>query len=361
MVHIYTHDIVKHLFLAILFFSSFLGNAQEEIDIHLHPKREKKDSIREIRFHDFTELLSVKLFGVRKSNVIAHYDGQLKQSIEYEPNENFNIGFGFTYHWLGLDLAFSLPFINNDDDIYGKTRRFDLQSNIYMENFVVDLNVQSYKGFYNSNPGAILPGYDPGIFGYPIRPDIQTNNIGASAFYIFNHHKFSYRAAFTFNERQMKSSGSFLAGAYAGIFEMNADSTLLPYWAEEFDSNVDFRDVTHLSMGLSLGYAHTFILWKHLYFSLTVAVGFGPQIERRDESSDLPAYEHNDIGSFVVTRLGLGHNGETYFYGISAVNTFKGAQDENVSNLQRSVGNFKIFVGHRFNPPKFLKPKKKKG
>ena len=333
--------------------------AQEDIDFNLHPKREIKDSIRHTRFHDFSKLLSIKLFGVRKSNLLAHYDGLTKQTVDYEPNENFNIGFGFTYHWLGLDMGFSLPFINNDDDIYGKTKRFDLQSNIYMESFVVDLNIQYYKGYYNSNATSLLPSYDPSIFGYPIRPDIQTSNIGASAFYIFNHHKFSYRAAFTFNERQMKSSGSFLAGAYLSLFHMNADSTLIPGWAEGLDRTVDFRDVNHLSLGLSIGYAHTFILWKHLYFSLTVAVGFGPQVENRDESSDLPAYKHSETGTFVVTRFGLGHNGETYFYGISGVNTFKGAQDENVSNLQRQVGNFKVFIGHRFNPPKFLKPKKK--
>ncbi|MFY0626932.1 MAG: DUF4421 family protein [Reichenbachiella sp.] len=346
-------------FLPIIFLLfSFLSYSQSDSTIHLHPKRDRKDSIRLTRFHDFTELLSLKLFGVRKSNMIAHYDGQSKKSIEYQPNESFNIGLGFTYHWLGLDVAFSLPFINNDDDVFGETSRFDFQSNIYMENFVVDLNIQSYKGFYNANPQVPFPGYSVDDLGYPIRPDIQTNNIGISAFYIFNHHKFSYRSVFTFNERQLKSAGSFLAGAYAGVFHMDADYPLIEEGAEGFDTSVDFRDVSHLSFGLSAGYAHTFILWKHLYISMTIAIGFGPQTQRRDETPELPEYNENDAGAFVVTRLGLGHNGETYFYGISAVNSFAGAQDENVSALQRQVGNFKIFVGHRFNPPKFLKSKK---
>ena len=337
----------------------FRAHCQEEIDIFIHSKKEKKDSIREARFHDFSDLLSIKLFGVGKTNLMAHYDGLTQQSVDYEPNENFNLGFGFTYHWLGLDLAFSLPYINNDDDKFGKTSRFDLQSNIYMESFVFDLNIQSYRGYYNSNPESYLPGYDPELEGYPIRPDIETNNLGLSAFYIFNHHKFSYRSAFTFNERQMKSAGSFLLGTYISTFHMNADSTLIPSeLRNEFETGVDFRDVSNLSLGLSLGYAHTFILWKHLYFSLTVATGFGPQAQRRKATADLPEYRENSASIFAVTRIGLGHNGETYFYGISAVNTFAGYQDENQSALQRSVGNFKVFFGHRFNPPKFLKPKK---
>ena len=64
-----------------------------------------------------------RIVSKNKTNQIKHHDGFTKKDITYKPNENLNLGFGGSYKWLGLDLAFDLPFVNDDDEIFGKRDR----------------------------------------------------------------------------------------------------------------------------------------------------------------------------------------------------------------------------------------------
>ena len=133
-------------------------------------------------------------------------------------------------------MAFNLPFINNDNDIYGKTRRFDLSTHIYGRKMIFDLAMQWYKGYYLANPENIVAGWQQGD-PYPSREDIKVFTFGASGWYVFNHRKFSYRAAFTFNERQLKSAGSPVLGGGFSWYFVNADSSLVSdVYVNEFDS-----------------------------------------------------------------------------------------------------------------------------
>jgi len=114
---------------------------------------------------------------LQKSNEIKHVDDFTNESIDYKPNDKFNIGIGFNYKWLGLDLAFNLLNINDDDDQFGKTDRLDIQSNIYLRKFAFDFNLQLYEGYYVSNPATYLPNWTSTLPN-PQRSDIKTSTIG---------------------------------------------------------------------------------------------------------------------------------------------------------------------------------------
>lgn len=340
---------LKYLF-PILMIVSFYGIGQKK-----EYKRFETRPINEEYIVDYSDQLSIKLYGILKSNQINHVNHQTEDKLEYKPNENFNIGFGFGYKWVGVDLAFNLPGVNDDDDKFGKTRRFDIQSSIYTRKFAIDLIFQRYKGYYLVNPDKYIPGFDPdGPF--PQRPDMRTLIYGASALYIFKHDKFSYRSAFTYNERQIKSAGSFIAGPFLTYFRMDADSSLIISEAESaFDTSQDFRGSEYIKYGISGGYAHTFVIGKRVFFSLSLAIGLGPEIKKTPAINGNRSSVESKFTGRLSSRTALGYNSEKFYAGLAGVSFFSGERDEDEDYLERSVNHVKIFIGKRFDPPKFLK------
>ncbi|MBV6647035.1 MAG: DUF4421 domain-containing protein [Cyclobacteriaceae bacterium] len=345
---------MKRVYVLLLLLACWEGNAQMTPPDSLS-KREVRRWEKNHNIIDLSDQFSIKLFLLNKSNEIKHHDGLTKKKITYKPNESVNFGFGINYKWLGFDLAFSLPNANDDNDVFGRTRRFDLQSSLFLHKFVVDVGYQRYKGYYGSNPSLYDPGFDS-TGSYPIRPDIITSAFNISSFYIFNHKKFSYRHAFTFNEIQRRSAGSFLAGAYFNTYKMDADSTLVPIaLRDEFDPEADFRGVQYVSMGITLGYAYNFIFLKHFYVSATLAIGAGPVFEHIPERDDLPTSRDVDSTPFALARAAFGYNGLKWFAGMSLFGISGGGQEDHESHIERGSNNFRLHLGFRLPPPKGLK------
>ena len=152
------------------------------------------------RIEDLSDQLSIYTFGIQKRYGInfIHNNGKI---LELSPNGRTNFGFGFNYKWMGIGLAFNVPGSKNDDDIYGKTSRFDFQLNVFTRSFAVDFSTQYYKGYYVVNPGLLTELEQP---EFPQLNDLETASFNLSGDYFINHKKFSYRAAFVRNEIQKK-------------------------------------------------------------------------------------------------------------------------------------------------------------
>ncbi|MDW3209192.1 MAG: DUF4421 domain-containing protein [Reichenbachiella sp.] len=307
---------------------------------------------------DYSDMLSVKLYGSLKSNVIAHVNHETEKEIEYKPNESLNLGFGVGYRWFGLDVAFNFRGVNHDNGQFGKTKRFDFQSSIYTRKFAGDITIQRYKGYYLSNPEEYISNFDPDG-PYPIRPDISTRRYGASLLYVFNHDKFSFRSAFIYNERQIKSTGSFLAGPFFSYFRMDADSTLIiPEAESEFDLSQDFRGSEYIRYGLAGGYGYNLVLGHRVFISLSLVIGLGPEIKKTPEINGMAANTESKFTGRAATRIAIGYNAPKFYCGISAAGVYAGERDETEDYLERGVSNAKIFIGKRFDPPEFLVRKK---
>lgn len=310
---------------------------------------------------DYSDKLSLKIFGITKSNSIRHFDNVTKRFVEYRPNENFNLGIGVGYKWLNLDLAISVPGTNDDNDIFGNTDRFDIQANMYLRNFTIDINYQMYKGYYGFNAKQYILDFDPRNPKYPIRPDMRTLNMASNVLYNFKPENFSYRAAFVYNERQLKSAGSWLLGSSLGYFKMDADSTIVPIQLRQvFNPQIDFRNVKYINFSLGGGYGHTFVIKKKYFISLTLVVGFGPTFKLIPEKTGVPSKTEADLAIRAIGRMALGFNGDKTFWGISSITSDSSEIDENTSYLSRSVFHVKIFFGIRLNAPRILTAQKDK-
>ncbi|MGL1885455.1 MAG: DUF4421 domain-containing protein [Reichenbachiella sp.] len=334
--------------LLLVFALLHLVSQDAQAQFHGHDSSNYKHDNKYVK--DYSDKLSLNLLGVLKSNEIAHHDGVTNQDFKYKPNEVFNLGFGVQYKWLGIELAFNIPAFNDDDHIYGNTKHFDLQSNIYTTHFVIDLVYQRYKGYYASNQASYDTLFNPDEPVYSKRSDISTKSYGFHALYIVNSDRFSYRAAFTFNERQVKSAGTFLFGLYFNRYLMNADSTIVPVqYQDQVDQTADFRNTRHYTFGGSGGYAYNLVLFHRVFASASAVLGIGPQILAHHENQHHGNDTDYQFAAFIAFRAAIGYNGPKFYAGVSAFATSNGGQDNDESYLTHGINNFKIHIGRRFS------------
>ncbi len=300
---------------------------------------------------DLSGKLALRIYGVNKFNKFSIKDNDLPHELKYAPNENLNLGVGVNYKWYGLGLAFNFPFINNDNDQYGSTYRFDAQTNVFARKFLIDFYLQFYKGFYIENPESYIEDWDE-EFVYPHRNDVVTATFGGSFIYVFNHQIYSAKAVFVQTDLQKKSAGSFLWGGYFSINSLSGDSNFIPRELQEkYNENLFFHNIGVTSLGVSLGYSHIFVLWKKFYASFTFVPGLAVQgfdVSYKDTEKDLS-------GAFLAGRFlarnAFVYNTEKSFAGITAsIDNFSGNTNRNQpANLNFSVGSIRFFYGRRFN------------
>lgn len=331
----------------LLFFSIFLYiSTCIAQDIEITPNSEESTD----HYLSYSDALILRFYGINKFTEIDFEDKEQEDNSLYKANDNFNLGFGFNYKWAGLNLAFNFPFMNKDDKIYGETIAFDLQANLYGRKNLIDINFQSYVGYYWKNPENFIPNFDPNLNGYPTRRDLSTVNLSGSMLHIFNHEEFSYRAAFVQNERQLHSAGSWLLGGYFSAFGIQTlDSTfILPreFITRVKNSSLHVKELNSTHLGLLGGYAHTFVIRKKWFASLSFTVGLGfKSIERILPNGTRSKY--NNGGGYASGRFAFGHNNDRTFYGITSVANNLNMELEKTMDVSYNFGAIRFIYARR--------------
>lgn len=293
---------------------------------------------------DHTEDLTVRLYGSRKYTYYDIVDKRLKEEVLYRPNTSNNVGFGFNYKFLGINLGFKLPFINNDDDKYGKTKYLDLQSHIYLRKLVVDFYGQYYKGYFLANRRFNSQAIN-------LRPDMYNVDVGLNVQYVFNDKKFSYRAAYLQNEYQKKSAGSLIVGGEVFGWKMKGDSALIPsdLGVEGFFDNELFNKTTSISMAANIGYAYTLVIKKYFFITASLTGSLGANLttlnylDGHKKRRELGWQLNNTV------RLSAGYNSSRYFVGVHYVDLVTRSESPVNRTYQTfGTGNLRFSVVKRF-------------
>lgn len=301
----------------------------------------------------YSDELTLRIYTSRKFTNFTLSDKLVKPDLEYSPNDRLNLGFGATYYGFSINVGINFPFINNDDEVYGETSYIDLQSHILMRKFTFELWLSYYQGYYIGNPQNTIPDWN-NTSKYPQRADINSVVGGLSSYYIFNHKKFSYRAAFTQDEWQKKSAGSFLVGGSIYAVNVAADSSFIPYniYDTSFYSGYHFNHSYFTTISANGGYAHSFIIKKKLFFTISLLAGLGVGNSKITGISNKPEASLSEVtmNSNLTFRVALGYNSSKYYIGFSNVNSFFSSPSpiENTS-MAFGLGNVRFNIAKRFN------------
>lgn len=257
-------------------------------------------------------------------------DGKVKN---FTPNTPMSLGFGVSINntIINLSYGYGLNFMKDDDK--GRTKALDFQIHNYGRKFIIDLFIQKYHGFYTSDDS------DKNIKLYP---DLNIQQYGAFGQYVFNNKKFSYKAAFNQNERQLKSAGSFLLGGGVYFTKIGSDSSFV---------HKSKNSLRNFQFGVSGGYAYTWAINKRWFTSGSATMGVNFGTERINDFGKRKI----EVYPTFFPRVSLGYNKENWSLGLSYINNliFSSFTDNNTGNIGLASGNLQIGYIWRLNSNPF--------
>lgn len=340
---------MRHLIVILLFVIYFPAFSQEDAEINILNKAEY-DSLRGNYIKTFPDHFF--LWPVIKQRNLDFEMNSLrsgKKSLTYKSNKPFSFGIGMYLFELGIEIAFAVPLDEQNKKVYGESQARDLQLNIIGKKWGIEGYSQRYKGFYIADKDDNIPGGVP----YPQRADIVTRNIGTTVNYAFNNKKFSFRSAYNFADRQLRSEGSFLLfGSLSGM-KISADSAIIgTAHASDYGVERNIKKIRSTTLALAPGYTYS-LIYKGFFLNGTLALGPAHNwlYYKMENGSD-----KNDImfSAYVAARISLGYNGDRFFGGfnfISQTRTHKLDALEVIS----SNSTFKMLIGYRFREFGILK------
>jgi len=272
-------------------------------------------------------------------------------SMVFAPELTVKIGPYFGWRWIFAGYTFDIGHLSNNSK-----KEFDIS--IYSSKIGIDL-------FYRKT------GEDYKIRDIDLGKDINTKSLngmpfgglsvgikGFNAYYIFNHHKFSYPAAFSQSTRQKRSCGSPLIGLgytrHVLGFDYNKLQSLIkekiPEYEQQIDSGLMFSKIRYTDISLSGGYAYNYVFSKNwlLAISLSLAIGY------KHSSGDLQHngfrfrdFSFSNISLDGVGRFGIVWNNDKWYAGSSAIlHSYNYNKPQfSTSNL---FGSINIYVGFNF-------------
>jgi hypothetical protein len=309
-----------------------------------------KDSLRSTYIQRFPDYFFI--FPVLKHRSLSFEMGRPDKSalLTYKPNSTYSLGLGVYLFEVGLELGYAIPLGQQSIARFGESVARDIQLSAFATRWGIDLFYQRYSGFYLDDKEYEPLASEP----YPRRADIATRNFGATAHYLFNSRKFSFRSAYNFAERQFHSHGSFLLLVALNTFRVAADSSIVSDNRKtEFGPDVDFERLRYTTFSIAPGYTYNF---TYHYFFLNATLGFGPAHHWVNYALEGSNATHHDIAinSFFVSRLAVGYNGDRIFGGISFLSQGSSLKfHEATFSNNNSV--FKMLIGYRFREVGILK------
>lgn len=300
--------------------------------------------------HDYSHILTGRVYASTKDNSLRLGSLGGERNLAYLPNNRINLGIGGSYRALTLNIGFPVPFINNDNAVRGPTRYLDAQANILTKRTATNLFLQGFSGYYLGSHDHTEVNW-PMVYERPYRPDVRQFNFGVSTVRILNNDRFSYRASFNQDAWQRRSQGSWLVGGYATWFQVLGDSSLVPGAIREaFTDPVDMRRGTFVDLGPMGGYAYTFVVREHLFFTISTVVGAGISTQRTVQPTDAGDRVHFRMGPgwHGQLRAGAGYNSAKYYAGIGFNQERIGYLLAEQRGIQWTVSNLRVNLVRRF-------------
>jgi len=282
-----------------------VGTSAYAIDSDKKKKKEKKKKLP----HNIEAIESKFMFRPFYSTQFTKLDISPRtlistNKITYKPNVFGSVGFETSIKKFKFAYAFKLKPLNTD---LGKTNYKNI--NIGIQTRIVGLKFffLRYNGFYLKNPD------DFNISGNYIRPDIKINTIGFSADFVMTK-SFSINAAFTQNERQKKSAGSFMImiGDRYTFFDSDS-SIILPQQAQYYDRTKYISNVKGNTFLIAPGIGYS-IIHKGFNFTPIILAGIGNQIKFYDYH--LTKTTSFRFPLFFLYKNAIGYNGKKFFFNI---------------------------------------------
>lgn len=266
------------------------------------------------------------------------------QKLNFSPNLGTKMGIYFGWRWIFLGYTFDI------EDLFGgnknKPKKKEMSLNIYSSKFGVDLyyrktgsdfKLRSQEGFHQDDKFKNIQ-FD----------GLQSSIRGLNAYWIFNHKKFSYPAAYSQSTNQRKSAGSFMAGFSYSQHKISFDHSKLPETLQaHLNPHLQFNRIKYSDYSLGFGYGYNWVFAKNWVSNLSLLPGVGYKKSKIDDQDFKNEHWIKDINFNLITRAAVVYNNSKYFVGASLVMHTYDYRKPNLS-VTNSFGTLRIYAGFNF-------------
>ena len=282
------------------------------------------------------------------------------QTITLSPDGQTKIGPYFGWRWFFLGYTFDIKNIGFSQS--GLKKEFDLS--IYSSQVGVDLYYRRTGNDYKIRNVKLNKDIRSDLFeGIPFS-GVTVGITGVNAYYIFNHGRFSYPAAFAQSTCQKVSCGSWMAGAGYTKNTLNLDhdrlqEALSSQMSQEvrLDSGMMFESIKYNDFMLSGGYAYNWVFARNCLFCASMQLGLAYKTSYGHVANEKRGFDFAKVNLDGIGRFGMVYNNTRWFVGWSAIfrtNHYRTSRFK-ANNI---FGSFNAYLGYNFVLKKRYKKQK---
>lgn len=284
------------------------------------------------------------------------------QSIMLSPDQRIKVGPYFGWRWIFLGTTFDLKNIS----LFSGSAKREFDFSIYASQVGVDLTYRRTGSDYKLRDVRLGYNIDGNRFEDVPFDGVSVGLTGVNAYYIFNHHHFSYPAAFSPGTVQKISCGSWLAGAgfvnntlkldfdkLKTVLEQHTDGSM----EVELDSGMMFNRVEYNDFLLSGGYAYTWVVVKNLIFCASGQVALAYKSSFGKMTGEYNGFSFGKVNVDGIGRFALVYNNMKWYAGLNAVVRSNNYHTSRFT-ANNIYGSFNAYVGYNFMLKKRYRNKK---
>ena len=189
----------------------------------------------------------------------------------------------------------------------------------------------------------------------------ETSERGFNVYYIFNHSKFSYPAAYSQSTVQRRSTGTALAGMNYSRHTLNVDWDKFHQLMDDLvgagtsvavaDTSMHSTDIDYTDFSLSGGYAYNWVFAHNWLFDISMQLALAyKQLKGTANNSPKDFFRSFDFKNLMVDgvgRTGIVWNNMRWYAGASAVfHTY--TYHKSKFSASSTFGNVYVYVGYNF-------------
>lgn len=286
---------------------------------------------------------------------VYHLRNESGQEVVFAPRPSYKVGPYFGWRWIFLGYTFDITHFS------GAEGKQDFNLSLYSNQIGVDLFYRKSGTSYRVRRLDLGGNYNTDALRGAQFDGFRTSVKGGNLYYIFNHKKFSYPAAYSQSTVQRRSAGSFIAGIGYTMHQLNIDWEAFETLARErlstryteavLDTAMMSSSVNYTDYSLSGGYAYNWVFAHNWLFDISVQTGLSYKRSTGDTQTSvsgfLRKFDFKNINLDGILRMGIVWNNTKWFAG---ANTILHAYNYKKSQFSTNniFGSVNFYVGYNF-------------
>ena len=285
--------------------------------------------------------------------------GANRQTVTFAPAPTFKFGPYFGWRWIFAGYTFDIKNV----DVSNFKQEFDFS--FYAAQLGADIYYRRTGSDYKIRDVDLGKGMEKEHFDDLSFDGLSVGITGFNVYYIFNHQRFSYPAAFAQSTMQKISCGSWMAGFGYMRNSLDFDYNKMQQTLQEhssqvvaLDSGLMFNSVKYYNINITGGYAYNWVFARNFLFCSSLSLALAYKKSRgQTADEDKTGFDINNFNIDGIGRFALVYNNNRWYAGASAiVRAYNYHKSRFAAN--NIFGNLNIYVGYNFGARSAYKKKK---